>query len=196
LTADDVRWADVANSEGHRTAHEFVKESLRRAILRGDLSGGERLIQADLATMLNVSTTPVREALRDLATEGLITLDRHRGGVVREPDWAEIGDADALILPEVLGDPSSWQLQTAIHYQSHRGPGQASFIIFVKRRILMPMFRWLFEYSRDNFERQRRVNQVLFACVQELAAETARLRQQIQQQSASAPAATTDRLRT
>jgi len=109
---------------------------------------------------------------------------------------AEVGDADALILPEVLGDPSSWQLQTAIHYQSHRGPGQASFIIFVKRRILMPMFRWLFEYSRDNFERQRRVNQVLFACVQELAAETARLRQQIQQQSASAPAATTDRLRT
>lgn len=110
---------------------------------------------------------------------------------------AEVGDADALILPEVLGDPSTWQLQTAIHYQSHRGPGPASFIIFVKRRILMPMFRWLFEYSRDNFERQRRVNQVLFACVQELAAETARLRQQIQQQSSSASSSsTTDRLRT
>jgi len=97
LTADDVRWADVANSEGHRTAHEFVKESLRRAILRGDLSGGERLIQADLATMLNVSTTPVREALRDLATEGLITLDRHRGGVVREPDWAEMEEIGLVL---------------------------------------------------------------------------------------------------
>ena len=110
---------------------------------------------------------------------------------------AEVGDADALILPEVLGDPSSWQLQTAIHYQSHRAPGQASLIIFVKRRILMPMFRWLFEYSRDNFERQRRVNQVLFACVQELAAETARLRQQLQQQSPSAPdPSTPDRFRT
>ena len=110
---------------------------------------------------------------------------------------AEVGDADALILPEVLGDPSSWQLQTAIHYQSHRGPGQASVIIFVKRRILMPMFRWLFEHSRDNFERQRRVNQVLFACVQELAAETARLRQQLQQQSSSPPAPSPpDRART
>jgi DNA-binding GntR family transcriptional regulator len=88
--ASDLGWADLANTGGRRTAHEFVKDSLRRAILRGDLSGGTRLIQADLAAMLNVSTTPVREALRDLATEGLITLDRHRGGVVRELDWREM----------------------------------------------------------------------------------------------------------
>jgi DNA-binding GntR family transcriptional regulator len=93
----DVPWVDFANSEGRRTAHEFVKESLRRAILRGDLSGGARLIQADLATMLNVSTTPVREALRDLATEGLITLDRHRGGIVREPDWAEMEEIGLVL---------------------------------------------------------------------------------------------------
>lgn len=75
-----------------RTAHEFVRETLRRAILRGDLSGGSRLIQADLAAELEVSTTPVREALRDLATEGLITLDRHRGGIVRELNWDEMGE--------------------------------------------------------------------------------------------------------
>jgi len=108
---------------------------------------------------------------------------------------AAVGDADALLLPEVLGDPASWRLQTAMRYHSHRGPGQASVIIFLKRRILMPMFRWLFEYSRDNFERQRRVNQVLFACVQELAAETVRLRQQLQQQSSTA-SPTPDRFRT
>jgi DNA-binding GntR family transcriptional regulator len=89
-TGGGVTWAIAANNEGRRTAHEFVKESLRRAILRGDLSGGARLIQSDLATTLHVSTTPVREALRDLATEGLITLDRHRGGVVRELNWSEM----------------------------------------------------------------------------------------------------------
>jgi DNA-binding GntR family transcriptional regulator len=89
-TASEVNWADLAKAGGRRTAHEFVKDSLRRAILRGDLSGGARLIQADLASMLNVSTTPVREALRDLATEGLITLDRHRGGIVRELNWQEM----------------------------------------------------------------------------------------------------------
>ena len=49
--------------------------------------------------------------------------------------------------------------------------------------MMMPVLRWLFEYSRDNFERQRRVNMVLFACVQELAVETARLRREVHQLS-------------
>jgi DNA-binding GntR family transcriptional regulator len=83
-------WTSLLDAGGRRTAHEFVKDSLRRAILRGDLPGGARLVQAELAATLDVSTTPVREALRDLAAEGLITLDRHRGGVVRELDWAEM----------------------------------------------------------------------------------------------------------
>ena len=91
-SADEGAWAATALDQGRRTAHEFVRDSLRRAILRGDLSGGARLIQADLATTLNVSTTPVREALRDLATEGLITLDRHRGGVVRELNWSDMDE--------------------------------------------------------------------------------------------------------
>jgi hypothetical protein len=91
----------------------------------------------------------------------------------------DVGDTDALLLPELLGDPETWRLETAIHYQSHRTAGAASILIFLKRRVLMPVLRWLFEYSRDNFERQRRVNRVLFACVQELALETARLRQEL-----------------
>jgi hypothetical protein len=89
----------------------------------------------------------------------------------------------SLLLPEVLGDPSSWRLDTAIRYRSHRGGATAAAILFVKQRVLMPMFRWLFEYGRDNFERQQRVNDVLFACVQELAIENARLRQDIERLS-------------
>ena len=91
----------------------------------------------------------------------------------------DVSDTDVLLLPELLGDPSTWRLETAIRYQSHRTSGAASMLIFLKRRVLMPVLRWLFEYSRDNFERQRRVNRVLFACVQELALETARLRQEL-----------------
>ena len=92
-------------------------------------------------------------------------------------------DARTLLLTEMLGDPSTWRLQTSMQYQSHRGGAAAAVIIFIKRRLLMPVFRWLFEYSRDNFERQRRVNHVLFACVQELAIETARLRQELRRAS-------------
>jgi hypothetical protein len=90
------------------------------------------------------------------------------------------GDAQALLLPELLGDRETWRLQTAMRYQSHRASGVGSLFIFVKQRMLMPILRWLFEYSRDNFERQRRVNDVLFACVQELAIENARLRRDVQ----------------
>ena len=84
----------------------------------------------------------------------------------------------ALLLPELLGDPSTWRLDTAIKYQTHRGAAGAP-IVFVKQRLLMPVLRWFYEFNRDNFERQRRVNQVLFACVQELAIETTRLRREL-----------------
>jgi len=94
------------------------------------------------------------------------------------------GDAGALLLPELLGDPETWRLQTAMRYQSHRGAGAGAFIVFFKQRVLMPIVRWLFEYSHDNFERQRRVNHVLFACIQELAIENAALRRQMRQGSA------------
>jgi hypothetical protein len=92
------------------------------------------------------------------------------------------------LLPELLGDRETWRLQTAMRYESHRTSGVASVFIFVKRRLLMPMLRWMFEYSRDNFERQRRVNDVLFAVVQELAIENARLRRDVKALSeASSP---------
>jgi hypothetical protein len=78
----------------------------------------------------------------------------------------------------LLGDPATWRLDTAIKYQSHRGAAAAP-IIFVKQRLLMPLLRWFYEFSRDNFERQRRINQVLFACVQELAIELAQQRRQL-----------------
>ena len=62
------------------------------AILNGQLAGGTRLVQSELAKQLDVSTTPVREALRDLASEGLILIDPHRGGVVNELGEAEVNE--------------------------------------------------------------------------------------------------------
>jgi DNA-binding GntR family transcriptional regulator len=83
----------IAASQSRRvTAVDLVRESLRSAILRGDLPGGTRLVQTEIASQLDVSTTPVREAMRDLASEGLITLDSHRIGTVRRPDWEEMSE--------------------------------------------------------------------------------------------------------
>jgi DNA-binding GntR family transcriptional regulator len=73
-----------------RTAHEYALTSLRSAILDGRLAGGTRLVQTELAAELNISTTPLREALRDLAVEGLVVMDPHRGAVVRRLDIDEV----------------------------------------------------------------------------------------------------------
>jgi hypothetical protein len=99
-----------------------------------------------------------------------------------------VSDPGALILPTFLGDPETWRLETAIRYKSHRGGVAGGALLFVKRRLLMPVVRFLFEYSRDNFERQRRVNHVLIACVQELALETSRLRNDVRRLSDPAAA--------
>lgn len=89
-------WGDPTLNQSRMTAHEYVRQAVRSAILRGSIRGGARLIQADLAEQLGVSTTPVREALRDLATEGLITLDAHRGAVVKQLDHAELVEIQSL----------------------------------------------------------------------------------------------------
>ena len=136
-----------------------------------------------------VPVDAVMAELRGRVRERLRTQMLDHGGAPELSDPALFAEVEAmlrratdgadpaqLMLPELLGDPATWRLNTAMHYQSHRAAGAASAVLFLKRRVLMPIFRWLFEYSRDNFERQRRVNYVLFACVQELALETARLR--------------------
>ena len=102
---------------------------------------------------------------------------------------ASTADGTKLILPELLGDPDSWRLTTSMRYQSHRTKGPAALLVLLKRHVLMPVFRWLYEYSRDNFERQRRTNHVLFACVQELALEAAQLRREVRRLSAFVPGA-------
>ena len=51
-----VATPDEGFSPARQTAHEFVRGVLRRAILSGELSSGSRLVQAELASMLDVST--------------------------------------------------------------------------------------------------------------------------------------------
>lgn len=79
-------------SSARKTAHELVLEELRRGILSGELAVGSRLVQSELALSMEVSTTPVREALRDLAAEGLVRIDPHVGAVVQGLSPAEFDE--------------------------------------------------------------------------------------------------------
>ena len=66
----------------HRNVHEAVGDGIRDMILDGQLKPGDWLRQDELAEAFGVSTIPVREALRQLQAEGLVTLHRRRGAAV------------------------------------------------------------------------------------------------------------------
>lgn len=80
----------LRRQERPQTATDYVSESLRRSILNGELKGGTRLSLAALASTFDVSTTPVREALRELSHEGLVRLDSYRGGMVSDITRADV----------------------------------------------------------------------------------------------------------
>lgn len=67
-------------------------EALRERILGGDYTEGEPLRQDALADELGVSRIPVREALRQLEAEGLVTFNPHRGAVVSSLSLSEISE--------------------------------------------------------------------------------------------------------
>lgn len=63
-----------------------ITEAVRRAILSGVLASGAPLVEADLARQFGTSKTPVRDALRGLAGNGLVVFNEYRGAVVRTVD--------------------------------------------------------------------------------------------------------------
>jgi DNA-binding GntR family transcriptional regulator len=73
-----------------QSSPELIAESLRRAIIEGLLSPGESLRQENLANHFAVSRIPVREALRQLESEGWIEFERNRGARVSKVSSAEV----------------------------------------------------------------------------------------------------------
>ena len=72
------------NMNEYLPLRDVVFNTLRQAILRGELKPGERLMEIQLADKLGVSRTPIREAIRKLELEGLVLMIPRRGAEVAE----------------------------------------------------------------------------------------------------------------
>lgn len=74
----------------HKTTQAAVADMLRSEILQGKIPPGTRLLQNEIAENFETSTTPVREALRQLVAEGLLDGDAHRGVTVHQTSSLEL----------------------------------------------------------------------------------------------------------
>jgi DNA-binding GntR family transcriptional regulator len=70
------------NAENCKSLREIVFETIRNAIIQGELKPGERLMEVQLASELGVSRTPVRESIRKLELEGLVRMVPRKGAYV------------------------------------------------------------------------------------------------------------------
>lgn len=80
---------DIRN---HRPLRELVYEELKKRILTGEITPGTRLMEVDLASDMGVSRTPIREAIRKLEKERLVTIEPRKGAYASELDIKDVID--------------------------------------------------------------------------------------------------------
>lgn len=88
--------APVSPLETHQSLRERIVARLRAAIIAGDLAPKARLMEPELARWLGVSRTPLREAIRHLEAEGLVTTIPRIGTFVSEVSPRDVEDTYAI----------------------------------------------------------------------------------------------------
>lgn len=71
------------NKVHRKTLNQIVYESIRNSIMSGEIKPGTKLAEVIIARQMSVSPTPVREAFRMLATEGLVRIEPWKGAIVQ-----------------------------------------------------------------------------------------------------------------
>jgi DNA-binding GntR family transcriptional regulator len=89
-----------------RSLHDELVERLREMVLEGILPAGQRVPEKDLCSQFAVSRTPLREALKVLASEGLLELLPNRGAVVTSLTIKDVGEAFPVLarLEQLAGE--------------------------------------------------------------------------------------------
>ncbi|NLO93245.1 MAG: GntR family transcriptional regulator [Clostridiaceae bacterium] len=78
--------------DSYQPLRDVIFETLRKAIVTGEIKPGERLMEVSLAEQMGVSRTPVREAIRRLEAEGLVTMTPRKGTHVSHLSIKDIMD--------------------------------------------------------------------------------------------------------
>jgi len=84
---------EIAAPIQRRPLHNELADRLRHMIVEGELAPGEKLAEKELCEQFGVSRTPLREAMRVLATEGLVLLTPNRGCTVAKLTLADLDEA-------------------------------------------------------------------------------------------------------
>jgi DNA-binding GntR family transcriptional regulator len=82
--------------EKHLTLREKILEHIRDAIISGSLKAGSKVSEPELADRYGISRTPIREAFRQLESEGYLTVIPRRGAVVSEFSQKDVEDFYAI----------------------------------------------------------------------------------------------------
>lgn len=114
-----------------------IADGLRRAILEGEFAPGERMRQEDIATQFGASRLPVREALRILQSDGLVTLVANSGAWVSQLDERECAESyeirerlEPLLLRESMPGltPDDIATMRSLAEEMERKPGVETFL--------------------------------------------------------------------
>ena len=97
---------------------EIAYETLKHAIITGDLPAGSRIVETDYAERMHISRTPLREALRKLERDGLVEYMLRRGVIVRAFTIADVDEIytirtclEMLTLPAIIQNATPGDIQ-------------------------------------------------------------------------------------
>lgn len=123
--------------DSYQPLRDVIFETLRKSIISGDIKPGERLMEVSLAEQMGVSRTPVREAIRRLEADGLVTMIPRKGTHVSELSVKDI--MDVLEVRAVLD-----QLATSLAAK-HMQPAQIKSLEAIHRQ-------YVYNVERANIE--------------------------------------------
>lgn len=155
---------------------DLIFEHLRQEILDGHLKPDDRLIERDIATKLNVSRTPIREALRKLESEGFVEHVPRKGVIVRGFNVTEIEEIydirkelECLVVRKAISkitdeDVQNLQLilegldieETVDHQSTAKGLNQFDEVILNMTQ--MPLLKNFVHSLKESLIRYQRIN--------------------------------------